>query len=336
LVAIWILQNQYYEIVLGALRAICPDPGLQVDYAGRVTYDAVDRTLGGVGPDSIFELQQLGTTILRGESPEWNPGIGKILETFGGVTIPDRYPSTKFVEIVLDVTLCKGKGFYSYGANQQLISIPLDVAVFHELGHAAQFFKNIHSPTTTEAISITFENSYRVARGLPERSSHAGGCSGDLSGGSGGSGGSSGTGGSGGVGSTPRPARAIPASVCAPYILFSQLFGSDTSLISGAIAPEQRSYKVTVTNLSTTTFSEVTLFYKRRGLDGIVYIRWNDVVPAAIVEYVCGLTQDLESYVIGFFDNDKLVAQIPETGNLYPSADDGDIDADAHVIQDGP
>ena len=41
-------------------------------------------------------------------------------------------------------------------------------------------------------------------------------------------------------------------------------------------------------------------------------------MPGDIAEFLLGLCRDVESYVIGFFIGDDLVAQHPPSGNLTP------------------
>lgn len=315
--AIWILKNQYYAQIEILLRRICPDPALDIDFAGRVDYQESRRTVSSVGCDMIALIQSIpGTVVIRGETSNWS-GItgGKPLKTYGGFAIADIYPGTKTVEIVLDITKCDGHGLYTIGVDKRLITMPLDVGLYHELVHSLLFLLGAHDERAPEADAISGENLYRRSLGLPPRGYSEGGCIGEFS-------------------FTDPAASAVPA-VCVPLLYsIGHMFGASHTALLGALLPEQRSYKVTVANQSSTLFSEIILFYKQFNQNGTTWVRWTSVAPGAVVEYVCGLTKDFESYVIGFFDNGQLVAKIPKSGNLYPDASDGAIDSDVHVIQD--
>lgn len=77
-------------------------------------------------------------------------------------------------------------------------------------------------------------------------------------------------------------------------------------------------YTVTIRNASTETFSEIVAFYKRINLPGVVFLASYEVQPQAQPVFQMGLCSQLESYVVGFFIQDELVAKIPARGNMTP------------------
>lgn len=78
-------------------------------------------------------------------------------------------------------------------------------------------------------------------------------------------------------------------------------------------------YTVTVRNLTLADWFDIVIFYKRVGLSGVVYLEAFDVQPNAAPVFQMGLCSQMESYVVGFFIGDDLVAQIPSSGNMTPS-----------------
>ncbi|MBE4752312.1 hypothetical protein G4177_29515 [Corallococcus sp. ZKHCc1 1396] len=78
-------------------------------------------------------------------------------------------------------------------------------------------------------------------------------------------------------------------------------------------------YTVTVRNLTSADWFDIVVFYKRVGLSGVVYLEAFDVQPNAAPVFQMGVCSQMESYVVGFFIGDDLVAQIPSSGNMTPT-----------------
>lgn len=322
--ALWILQNQYAAKVFSDLRTICPDPGLTIDPAGKISYS---QSISSVGCDTIALLQQLGTVSIRGENSNWSvrPQPGHGLSDIGGVAVYDIYPGTRTVDIVYDATECNGHGYITIDPQGVLIELPSDVLLFHELAHAARMFLGTHNLLNPEPDTITSENSYRTARGLPLRGSWVGGCRGSFTPGP----------------ITPDPIvpglaqqgisssictpllmsipQATPPAICAPLLNSApQAIGTAHTLPISAFRPGESTYQININNQTTDIFTQIVVFYKRIGLSGVVYLREENVQPGQISTFVCGLCKEFESYVVGFFIGDELVAQIPTTGNMTP------------------
>jgi hypothetical protein len=107
------------------------------------------------------------------------------LSAMGGVTYPDRYPSTSQVNILYDCEAgagCSGRGRFASGtAPGSTVDAPTDVVLLHELVHAYHFLTNGFSGdprVTAEVDVLPLENTYRVSRSPPlgERGGHGGGC----------------------------------------------------------------------------------------------------------------------------------------------------------------
>jgi hypothetical protein len=78
-------------------------------------------------------------------------------------------------------------------------------------------------------------------------------------------------------------------------------------------------YSVNVRNLTPdTTFDSIDLFYKRRGLDGLVYLTEPNVGPGQIAPFVLGSCNQMESYVVAFIIGGEPVARFPDQGNMTP------------------
>lgn len=77
-------------------------------------------------------------------------------------------------------------------------------------------------------------------------------------------------------------------------------------------------YNVQVTNGSSDTFTELNIFYKRLGQPGVVFLTYPNVVPLDTKFYDLGPCPQMESYVVGFFIGEELVAKIPSSGNMTP------------------
>lgn len=303
--ALWILQNQYTAKVLADLRTICPDPGLTIDPAGKVSYR---QTMSSIGCDTLALLQQRGTVAIRGESSNWSarPIPGRTLADIAGVAVYDTYPGTQLVDIVYDASECNGRGFVTVDPQGVLITLTSDTLLFHELAHAAQFFLSTYNPADPEPGAISAENLYRANRGLPMRGGWAGGCRGSY---------------------TPGPtvpgtaAQSVAPSVITPLLLLEavpQAIGTTHTFPVSALSSGESTYHINVNNQTTDTFTQIVVFYKRIGMPGVVFLKDEEVQPTQVVSFMCGLCKELESYVVGFFIGDELVAQIPATGNMTP------------------
>ncbi|WP_120575806.1 MULTISPECIES: hypothetical protein [unclassified Corallococcus] len=104
-----------------------------------------------------------------------------------------------------------------------------------------------------------------------------------------------------------RPVTARPLSILA----------GGTPSSSGALLEDI--YTVTVRNLTSADWFDIVVFYKRVGLSGVVYLEAFDVQPNAAPVFQMGVCSQMESYVVGFFIGDDLVAQIPSSGNMTPT-----------------
>jgi hypothetical protein len=313
---IWIVQNAHAQHVEADLRKICGgDPGLVVDSAGRVSYT---QTVDSVGANAIAEItQQWIPVAVRIESPLFYIIAGyKLL--FGGATLTDRARPTLHVESFYDVSGgLTGLGYYEYDANRNKIPVPTDVILFHELAHARLALAGQFDKVFVEADAVAFENSYRQSKGLPSRLGHYGGLYGDPD---------------------PDP-RTVPAQDTVPVgpkppwnrrevatrasgvvLLCLPLIGEDHVFPPGLLPPGQATYRVFVRNATPDTFTEIVVFFKRVGQSGVVFLREENVGPAEVRGFVLGIAALMESYVIGFFIGDDMVAQWPASGdgNMTP------------------
>jgi hypothetical protein len=183
--------------------------------------------------------------------------------------------------------------------------------LFHELAHAAEMLLGTYNKNDPEPTAIREENYYRASRGLPARGGWEGGCRGIFT---------PGPGGPGGPGSVNPSQQSAAPNVCTPLLLsIPQAIGTDHTFPVSAIASGERSYLVNVNNQSSDTFTQIVVFYKRIGLSGVVFLKAENVQPGQVAGFVCGLSKNLESYVIGFFLGDDLVQQIPSTGDMTPA-----------------
>lgn len=306
---LWIFQNQYAMKVIADLRIICPDPGLTIDSTGKISYSQTPQGTG-VGCDTVALLQNKGTVAIRGEATNWSssPQPNQTLAKMAGVAIPNVYPGTQVVDVVYDATDCNGNGFVTIDPKGVLIDLPSHVLLYHELAHALHMFMNFYDPSNREALAIASENAYRASRGLPARGGWEGGCRGLF------------TGPTGPVtpGPATPPAKTVAPAVCGPLLMsFPQAIGTSHTLPRTALT--QGTYHINVNNQSADTFTQIVVFYKRVGKAGVVFLKAEQVQPGQVVGFMCGLCTDLESYVVGFFIDDELVAQLPATGNMTPA-----------------
>jgi hypothetical protein len=94
-------------------------------------------------------------------------------------------------------------------------------------------------------------------------------------------------------------------------------FGSDR-IQEASIDPNEWFYTVTITNQTEDTFDEIALFYKRKDLPGVVFLREAIVAPGERVEFRLGVCRQMESYAFGGFIGDTEVFKLPETGVMTP------------------
>jgi hypothetical protein len=334
---IWIVQNAGASRVVADLRQICGnDPGLVVDFNGKVSFSPTTSSVGAVALARLTRPGQIVPISIRVEAPTYTlfnttpPGLPRLL--FCAATLTTNQPGfVSHVEVLYDTTEgLSGLGYFVYDANSRKIPVPTDVALFHELAHARIFLDGETDRAREEVHAINAENDYRVSHGLHQRFGHWGGLYGDPDRTK-----------APPFGSVPQrrsPDRVIPGVVmlCSPY--FEDDLGPPTIL-----APGQAMYLVYVRNLTPDTFSEIVVFYKRIGQTGVVYLREENVRPAEYRAFALGLSEVMESYVIGFFQGDQLVAQLPraDEGNMTPvrasleNPDDKDPAADWWTIEPG-
>jgi hypothetical protein len=332
--SIWILQNQYAAQAWADLRRICPDPGLSMDAAGRVTYR---QSASGFAFGFIAAVSSSNVPVgIRGENPRWSakPEPGWTLADKGGVTAYGKPPSSQ-VDIAYDVTDCDGRGSWTIDRSGNRISSPPYVVMFHELTHALEAITGSLNENDFETSAVAQENQYRASIGLALRFGHDGRCNAPAGGGGGG-----GTGGGGAGGGEIRSRAVVPASICLGTVLTAGYRGPEHVVDVAAVPPASRSYRVYVTNATAETFSEIVIFYKRRGLPGVVYLSERDVGPGRVIAFLLGDASSMESYVVGFFLDGDLVQQIPTSGNMTPALasmlnpTDADPCLDAWLISD--
>ena len=79
-------------------------------------------------------------------------------------------------------------------------------------------------------------------------------------------------------------------------------------------------YTVSVTNRTVDTiFDRFVCFYNRVGQSGVVFLEQLIVIPNETRVFNLGPCGEMQSYVIGFFVDDDLVAKIPLSGNMTPA-----------------
>lgn len=70
-------------------------------------------------------------------------------------------------------------------------------------------------------------------------------------------------------------------------------------------------YTVTVRNSTTDVFDDLVLFYKTKGQAGVTYLHSGTVMPGEAVPFALGPCGAMESYAIGFFIGNDMVATFP-------------------------
>lgn len=81
-------------------------------------------------------------------------------------------------------------------------------------------------------------------------------------------------------------------------------------------------YTVQITNATTDTiFSEIDIFYNRTNQPGVVILTDANIGPGETRYFDLGKCALMESYVVGFFVGQDLVAQLPADGsNMTPES----------------
>lgn len=97
------------------------------------------------------------------------PELG--LSSYGAQTRWDLLPFGAI--ILVDITRCGGAGYSTIGTDRQPLDLPLDVLLFHELGHVFLHTGLGRTPVfnnAEEQAVIDLENRYRSQKGLRQRS----------------------------------------------------------------------------------------------------------------------------------------------------------------------
>lgn len=131
----------------------------------------------------------------------------------------------------------------------------------------------------------------------------------------------------------------MPLSPFSPAIITDLL----EALHSQVPILELSKYTVRVINSTSTTFDEVVIFYKNKSLNGVVFLHKVGLIPNEVYDFEFSFCYLMESYVIGFFIGEDLVAQLPGPGqgNMTPERasqlDPSDIDkcVDSWEIYEG-
>lgn len=79
-------------------------------------------------------------------------------------------------------------------------------------------------------------------------------------------------------------------------------------------------YTVTIRNATTVRFDRVVLFYKRKNQPGVVFLQELDVAPGEARVFVLEIARLVESYVVGCFRDDQMVARLPGQGQEMTAA----------------
>lgn len=102
--------------------------------------------------------------------------------------------------------------------------------------------------------------------------------------------------------------------VCATTLLSeptTTAFGLNHTPDVNNVVPEAETYRVNIRNLTTDVFDQIVVFYKRVGKPGVVFLKEVNVKAGEFRGFVLGPCPEMESYVIGFFQGDNMVAQLP-------------------------
>lgn len=189
---------------INALRRICPDPALQVQWLepgdrvnhadGRIVYDNPTVTT-----EECFRLYRLANAaiplVIRTRNPGQvvyhvsddflgivvrEPVLAKDQPGFTSISVDDLTGAVTSIDLVFEPTDNLQHGYYCYDVNDEPIRLPLDVIIAHELRHAEEAIDGVTYIGVTdddlrEKEAIAAENHYRRSRGLPERWGHEAG-----------------------------------------------------------------------------------------------------------------------------------------------------------------
>ena len=187
-----------------ALRRVCPDPALQIQWLAPGEYvNGVDGKIVYENPtmssEECIRVWRLAHSDIPTVIRTRNPGeiVYHLSEELVGVTIREpvkakdqpgftRLSFSKVdgaltsIDVVVEPTDNVNRGYYCYDVNDEMIPLPLDVIIAHELGHAEGAIDGVTNVDVTddderEIGAIAAENHYRRSRGLPERWGHKGG-----------------------------------------------------------------------------------------------------------------------------------------------------------------
>lgn len=105
-------------------------------------------------------------------------------------------------------------------------------------------------------------------------------------------------------------------------VVMDAAFGDIDYVPPDAIDTGEWYYTVTMVNNLGFMLPHIALFYKRRGLDGVVFLSADVIQPGEAVVFRLGICSEMESYSFGLFDDIdgdgeiELVLKFPETGNF--------------------
>lgn len=180
-----LLNNQGQSVVQNILR-MCPEPGLQIDpRTGVITIFGAPSTLGGTLLTKL--INNTCNVLIIGQLPDWKfkdrDGRERELWERQGIIVPQRpgviTPGGAILQLIYDVTECKGAGHYVYDAARNKIKSPLDALLYHELTHCLHYCEGtskVPDFDAEELATVAETNPYRASIGLPARAGHGGGC----------------------------------------------------------------------------------------------------------------------------------------------------------------
>lgn len=188
--------------IIDALRKVCPDPALTIDWTnpdarpradGKVVY--VNQTQLDETCIRVWRLANSPVPIvIRGRPP--GVTVYLIPEDVMGMTvytevkareqpghtrfdIPPAGASVTAIDIIVEPSNDLGRGYWCLDVQDNKIAQPLDTILAHEFAHAEETLDgNYHvgeDDEHREAGAIAAENVYRRRRGLRERWGHEGG-----------------------------------------------------------------------------------------------------------------------------------------------------------------
>jgi hypothetical protein len=188
--------------IVDALRKVCPDPALTIDWTnpdkrprsdGKVVY--VNQTQLDETCIRVWRLANSPVPIvIRGRPP--GVTVYLISEDVMGLTVytevkaRDQPGFTRFdtpapggsvtgMDIIVEPSNDLGRGYWGLDVHDNKIAEPLDAILAHEFGHAEEVLDGIYhtgeDDEHREAGAIAAENVYRRRRRMPERWGHEGG-----------------------------------------------------------------------------------------------------------------------------------------------------------------